>query len=144
MLSVAERVFFITKVPLFAQLDRPTKARLASVAEEVVFKPGELLFRQGDPGDTLYLLLDGEVAIELGGTEVNRMRPGDSFGEVAILDRGRRTADARADGDVLALRIDRRAVEDLLASYPQLRLAIVNQLGARLRAINQRLRTLRA
>lgn len=142
MLSVTERIFFLAKVPLFSDLGLDSQTQLAAIAEEVTFQPGELLFQQGDVGDSLYVVLDGEVAILLDGHEVNRMNPGESFGEIAVLDRGTRTAGGRAVSDVLALRIDRRAVEDLMARSSELRLAIVAELGSRIRAISERTRQL--
>jgi len=142
MLSVTERIFFLAKVPLFSDLGLDSQTQLAAIAEEVTFQPGELLFQQGDVGDSLYVVLDGEVAILLDGHEVNRMTPGESFGEIAVLDRGTRTAGGRAVSDVLALRIDRRAVEDLMARSSELRLAIVAELGSRIRGINERTRQL--
>ncbi len=142
MLSVTERIFFLAKVPLFSDLGLDSQTQLAAIAEEVTFQPGEDLFQQGDVGDSLYVVLDGEVAILLDGHEVNRMKPGESFGEIAVLDKGTRTAGGRAVSDVLALRIDRRAVEDLMARSSELRLAIVAELGSRIRAIKERIRQL--
>ena len=143
MLSTTERVFFLARVPLFAQFDLENQARIAQLAEEVSFEPGEHLFRQSDPGDALYIVLDGEVAILLDDREINRVHPGESLGEIALLDRGLRTAGARAATDVLALKIERHAMADLLARSPELRTAVVAELGARLRTITARLRTLR-
>jgi CRP-like cAMP-binding protein len=141
-MNTTERVFFLKNVPLFARLSLPGQARIAALAEETSFRPGETLFRQGDPADCLYVILDGEVAILLDGHEINRMKAGESFGEVAVLNRGPRTAGARAATDVLALRIDRATIADLIATSAELRLAVVNELTSRIRGIRARTRTL--
>ena len=142
-LSITERVFFLKRVPLFAQMSIENQARIAAIAEESVFSKGEVLFRQGDVADGLYVLLDGEVAILLDGREINRMRLGESFGEIAVLDQGARTAGARAASDVLCLRIGRAALADLMAASAELRLGVVSELALRLRTIRERVRALR-
>jgi hypothetical protein len=58
--------------------------------------PGKTLVNQGDPGDTLLLLLDGVLAVEVDGTEVAQVGPGAILGERAVLEGGRRTATLRA------------------------------------------------
>lgn len=144
MLSLMERVFFLEKVPLLRQLDLQDLAQVAAVAEEVTLPPAAVLFRQGDPGDALWVVLDGEVAILLAGREVNVMRRGQSFGEIAVLDDAPRTAEARSRDDVYALKIGRRTFAALLQRNGALRLAVVRELAARHEAIAARVQVLEA
>ena len=142
MLSLMERVFFLEKVPLLRHLDLQELAQVAAIAEEVSLPPATVLFRQGDPGDALWVVLDGEVAILLDGREVNVMRRGQSFGEIAVLDDAPRTAEARSRRDVYALKIGRRTFAGLLLHNGALRLAVVRELAARAEAIAARVRGL--
>lgn len=142
MLSLMERVFFLEKVPLLHQLDLRELTQVAAIADEVSLPPDSVLFRRGDSGDALWLVLDGEVAIELDGREVNVMRRGESFGEIAVLDDAPRTADARAKADVYALKIGRAAFERLLADHGPLRLAVLRELADRHQTISARVRLL--
>src|SRR5690349_20768386 len=61
MLSLPQRAYFLGRVPLFAGLALADLLAIARIAEEVTAAPGQLLFRQGDPGDALWAVLDGEV-----------------------------------------------------------------------------------
>ncbi len=139
MLSLLEKVFFLKKIDLFATMDEHDLSQLAATAEELTPGPGTFLFQEHDPGDGLYIVLDGEVSILLAGREINVMRPGDSFGEIAILGSVARTAGARTRTDCYLLRLSRLAFQDLFARRPGLRRAVLRQLARRRLAIEQRL-----
>src|SRR5207248_11710646 len=83
-------------------------------------EPDETLVQQGDPGDDLYLLLDGVLAVEVDGEEVAEIGPGAILGELAVVEGSTRTATLRARtrcrvGVVPAELIDRAALEQLAA-----------------------------
>ncbi len=123
---------------MFENSDLRLETHSADNAEEVDFQKGEWNFREGDVGDALYILIDGEVSITLNADEVNVMGPMDSFGEIALLDDGIRTAGARAKDDVHALRIAKQTFEALVEVSPTLRLGIIRELSNILKAINER------
>ena len=139
MLSLLEKVFFLKTIDLFATLDEHDLAQLAGAAEDLAVAPGNFLFQEHDPGDGLYIVLDGEVSILLADREINVMRPGDCFGEIAILGSVARTAGARAKTDCYLLRLGRAAFQDLFGRRPSLRQAVLRQLARRRLAIEQRL-----
>jgi CRP-like cAMP-binding protein len=144
MPALTERAFFLRRVPLFARLAAEQLVHLAEAAEEHTFPPASVLFRRGDAGDGLYVVLDGEVSIVLEGREVNVMRAGQSFGEIAVLDSAPRTADAVARTDVLALRIGRAEFERLFTRHRALRRAVLAELALRLETIERRVAALAA
>jgi hypothetical protein len=74
-------------------------------------EPGETLVEEGDPGEHLYLLLDGVVVVEVGGEEIAEMGPGTVFGERALLEGGRRTSTVRARTPVRVAVVAGDAVE---------------------------------
>jgi NADH dehydrogenase len=90
------------------------------------FEPNEVIFREGDRGDWLYVMLDGEVevcrAVPGGGTApLRRLGPGDCFGEIALVSDRPRTATVRSLTPVNVLAIDREAFQSLFSSFPPLR-----------------------
>src|SRR5688572_13213598 len=89
----------LERSPLFRGLAAAPLQRLASLAAQRKFRAGEIVFSQGDPGDALYGVIVGRVRISAGATDgreiyLNIMQPGDTFGEIALLDGGQRTATA--------------------------------------------------
>jgi CRP-like cAMP-binding protein len=95
-------------VAMLKVLPLPAIERLARTLEPVTVPPGELVFDQGDLGDHYYVIESGEAAVLGDGREVATLGPGDGFGEIALLRRGRRTAGVRAEGELhlQALRSD--------------------------------------
>src|SRR5581483_4465404 len=86
---------------------------------------GSVLVREGEPADAFYLLVDGTARVLKleNGSEVplNVLHPGDSFGEIALLEHGVRRATVRASSRVEALRLDGTVFSALARSYPEVR-----------------------
>ena len=92
---------------LFAWLPPLGLERLASLVVPLELRGGDLLLREGAPGDCAYLLAEGELVADTGGIEIGRIHPGDVAGEIALLHEARRMASVRAVNDSRLLRIDR-------------------------------------
>lgn len=136
---LAERVRSLAKVPLLAPLSPDHLETLAHLACERIALSGEVLFRQRDPGETLLIVLSGELRAgisEPGGREqvLRRLGPGDVVGELALIDGKPRSADVRAVRRSRLLMLERRAVLDQLAHDPAFALALLRLLSERLRA----------
>jgi signal transduction histidine kinase/RimJ/RimL family protein N-acetyltransferase len=127
------------RVPLFAKLAPSELARVRSVATEVTLPAGGLLMAEGDPGDALYLLLEGELAVtkHLGGAEVGlaRVGPGAVQGEIAVLEGGVRRATVRALVPSRLLRLGRDDLFDVLAREPGVLRSLVATVAGRLRGM---------
>lgn len=112
------------RIALFRDFAPPELAALAAHVVERRFHEGERLFAQGDPGGSLYLLVEGVLearAAVAGGEEVlDRMVPGDVLGEVSLLTGQPRTASVVALTDGLAFEIRKEHVEPILRARPQL------------------------
>jgi glutaminase len=105
------------------------------------FAPGELIIRSGEPADRLYLLVRGEVSVVIALASGRLMRlstlsPGMTFGELAVVDRGVRSADVRADGRVECYALSMEAFDELAKSHPALKLQLLENL---LRNVSQML-----
>jgi uncharacterized membrane protein len=135
----------LAKVPLFALLDAHEQAALAERVVHIAFVAAETVFHAGDPGDSLYVVLSGEVEIFFTNDTgerivVERCKPGDFFGEISLLDGGPRTASAQATAPVDALVVDRSDLEQFLKVCPSAALDLLAASGRRLRETARLLR----
>lgn len=124
--------------PLFAELPQPDLERLCQISEPVRLDAGETLIREGEPGDSLFVVVSGELDVVRGSgadeVALARVGPGSVQGEMALLEERPRNATARAITAVEALRIPGPAMLELLATRPEASLAIVRTTLARLRS----------
>jgi HEAT repeat protein len=136
-LSVMERVLFLRKVPLFSGLPPADLTQIAGIAGEQLYPDGELIARQGEPGDQLYIITSGQVAVLAeaadGRREVARRGPGEYVGEMAVITQEPRSATLAAAGEVRLLCIGRAQFEEILAERPETGLAVMRMLIARLK-----------
>jgi signal transduction histidine kinase len=125
--------------PLFAGLSDADLERLAATVQTQQLAPGEVLLREGDPGDAMFVIVSGEMEVtkRAGATEqpLARVGPGQIQGEIAALQGTERQASVHAVTDVEVLRIPREGLLALLDSGPQAALALVRTVLERLRAL---------
>jgi CRP-like cAMP-binding protein len=124
---------FVRGVPLFAGLLPSELDRIAMVMTELDASAGHVLCEEGEPGHEFYVIADGEVAVERGGRTVVKLGPGDHFGELALLDRGPRSATVRALTDVRLFVLHERSFATVLTELPALAQKLLAALAARLR-----------
>jgi MFS family permease len=103
----AEPIDLLRGVPLLAPLAGPVLERLAIDAREVRVAAGQVVFEQGAPGDSFYVIADGDVDVSVDGSHVRRQARGESFGEIALLRDTPRTATITASGPTTLIAIDR-------------------------------------
>lgn len=120
MLTTIERVLFLRGVNLFAQIPGEVVARVAQVTQIVRFAPGQQFIQQGDVGDCLYVLIDGEADILVDNQWVTQRSVGDVLGELAVLDKQPRRATCVAVSEMTALKIDQDDFMVVLAENPEL------------------------
>ena len=129
----------LASVPLLRALPEELRRKLAGSVEQRRCAAGEQIFQRGDPGDRLFLVVDGSVEIHLpaepGGEPVvlGQLSKGDHFGELALLDGGARTASARAMGPVQLLALPQDAFLATALGSPEASHLIMRELTARLR-----------
>jgi CRP/FNR family cyclic AMP-dependent transcriptional regulator len=103
--------------------------------EKVTLQAGEQLFAKGDHGDVMYLVDDGEVELRYAPGRVARVGPGESFGEMSLLDRTDRSADCLAVTDSSLYPISRSLFMILVGDTPYFALEIMRSMSRRLRAV---------
>ena len=143
-------VSLIKKAAIFATLDDDEIARVVEICKEQTFKFGQTIFKEGEPGNRLYIISTGDVRISRvvpgsGEEALTVLKPGACFGEMAVFDRSERSTDAIANTDCTLLTITRSDFEILLdfnrdISYKVL-WAVVRLLSERLRITNDNLRS---
>ena len=105
-----------------------------------VYDNGIIIIRQGEPGDCMYEIQEGQVEVikEKDGKEIQLavLGKGDFFGELAIFDREVRSATVRAKGEVRALTIDKRAFLRRITGDPSLAFRIVERMSRRIRELD--------
>ena len=132
--EVMERLFLLRRIALFDEVSADQLLPLAHVARRQGFAAGQVIFEEGATGDSLYLVLDGEVIVEVGGRLVATLGRSECFGEMALLDESPRSASVRASGPVECLVVDRVGFDDLLEVAPGMARGVIRVLTQRLRA----------
>jgi CRP-like cAMP-binding protein len=138
-LSVMERILFLRRVPLFADLPPADLKQVASAMKEVLFVDGQVFARQGEPGSEMFIVVSGEVRVLIAAAgqsaprEVAIRRSGDFVGEMSIFIQEPRIATLIAVGEVRALCLNHRQFEHILRERPETSLALMRALCQRLK-----------
>jgi CRP/FNR family transcriptional regulator, cyclic AMP receptor protein len=114
-LTTIEKVIFLKSVDIFEHATVEQLGNIAGLTEEVHFKPGETIFKEGDPGDAFYLLLSGRVFLERSGNTLREMKEKEAFGTLEVLDFHPRATTAKAVNQVRALKLNGQEFHDLLS-----------------------------
>lgn len=127
---------FLQQLPLFKDISADDLDRLYTKAEPVVVQPGQIVMAEGDPGDALYILLDGQLEItkQVGQRTVLLAicTGGEFIGEMALLTQAPRSATVRATRASRLLRISQAVFQEVLVSSSQATLAVLHAMTARL------------
>ncbi len=143
-------VELLRNVAIFRDLDDGELARVSEVCREENFVSGEVIFREGESGNRLYLIVEGEVRISRdvpgsGEEALAVLKKGSLFGEMAVFDRSERSTDAISNGGTKLITISRSDFELLLDFNRELAYkvlwSVVRLLSGRLRNTNDSLRT---
>jgi CRP-like cAMP-binding protein len=139
MISTVEKVLFLKSVDLFSKIPGEDLAQIAGIAQEVTFENGELIIQEGDMGDALFLILEGEVMIHKQAQPLSSLGERQAFGEMAILDHEPRSASVTAAKDVTCLKVDREDFYELMSEKSEIAYGIIRVLTSRLRTLNKKI-----
>ena len=139
MVPLYERMRFLRSIPLFRDLSGEDVLRLAEKVEQSEHAKGDVVFAKGDPGEDMYLVVRGKVAILDGGVTLAEMAPPEFFGELALLDHHPRSADAVCMEDSALLKVRGADLDELMTRRPGAMREIVRVLAHRLRETGRRL-----
>ena len=134
--SKRELADLLTDVGLFSKCTKRERQTIARHAQTADLPAGVDLVREGEPGDALFIILEGEAAVRHEGEEVARVGPGSYFGELAILDGAPRSATVVAATDVTVAVLGIRMFRTLLREFPDLAEQLLVGLAGELRKAN--------
>src|SRR5882724_273693 len=130
--------FSLAGIPLFRQLSPAALEKMSGLMVKLSFKTGDTIFLEREPGDALYVVESGRVRIWVRDGDANdvtlsELEPGNFFGEMSVLDGGKRSANAAAVLDTTLHCLRREDFENFLIEHPQAGLEVIRGIGARLR-----------
>jgi CRP-like cAMP-binding protein len=123
----------LADVPLFAGLSKRHLKRIADLAVTRRVDRYTAIVREGTRGDAFFVILDGSAVVRKNGRRRARLRAGDSFGELALLDGAPRTATVEAEQETLCMQLGRTSFAKMLESEPKVAVSLLKTLAARLR-----------
>lgn len=135
-MSLNEEVDLLRRIPLFSNIEPSKLKLLAFASERLTFRKGTELCRQGDMGDSAYIIIEGSVGIVVstpnGDARVAEAHEHDIVGEIAILCDVPRTATVVADRDVEVLKISKELFFRMVEEFPRMAVEIMRELAIRL------------
>ena len=143
-ISIPDKIIHLKGIHIFEGLSVSELAAVASVTEQMVYPAGEMVIKEGEPGETMYLIIKGEVSVIKGeGTEremeLDRIGVGDYFGEMALFESDVRSATIRTSEQSDLLVLHKREFAEIVREYPQIALRICKVLSQRLRELHQKI-----
>lgn len=124
-MMITDKILHLKKIDIFKQLSVNELAAIASATSKEVHAPGEIIFREGDVAETMYLIISGEMATLKNGTEmVGTLTAGESFGTMALLLDEPRLLTVQAETESQLLVLHKRDFKEIVREYPQIALEI--------------------
>jgi CRP-like cAMP-binding protein len=123
----------LAAVPLFDGLSKRHLKRLAGLAEVADYMAEHTIVREGEPGDAFYVVLAGQAKVTTNGKVVNRVLPGDHFGEISLLDGDVRTATVTSETPMTLLMLPRQRFVKALREEPEMAMNLLASLARQIR-----------
>jgi CRP/FNR family cyclic AMP-dependent transcriptional regulator len=140
-IKLSDEADSLSRVPLFKRLEPHELEHLAEDVDQVNYKAGETIFNEHDLGDGLYVVETGSVRIWVMDEDVTEvtlaeLKPGDFFGELAVLDRGERSSSATALTDTHLHKLSSDAFQEFLIEHPDASIDVICEIAQRMRQTN--------
>jgi CRP/FNR family transcriptional regulator, cyclic AMP receptor protein len=128
-----EKLDLLKRVPLLAGLGRKEIEEVGRLAEEIDLPAGHVLMREGASGSEFWVIVEGSVSIDRGGTTIRSLGAGDFLGEIALVDNGPRTATATTETPAKLLVLGHREFHSLMDRFPTIQTSVLQALAHRVR-----------
>jgi ATP/ADP translocase len=143
--SIPDKILRLRGIQIFEGLSVSELAAIASVTEEVVHPLGTVVIKEGETGETMYMIIGGEVSVnksQEGGSqiELDRILAGDYFGEMALFEDVVRSATIRTEAETRLLVLHKQEFTEIVREYPQIALHICRILSQRIRVLHERIK----
>ncbi|NQU13769.1 MAG: cyclic nucleotide-binding domain-containing protein [Desulfobacteraceae bacterium] len=148
-MSIPDKILRLKGIEIFEGLAVGELAAVASVTEEAVYPPGDFVIKEGEAGDTMYLVVKGKVSVlkgqegEEGGREIelDRIGAGGYFGEMALFEDVVRSASIRTEEESNLLVLHKQEFTEIVREYPQIALHICKELSGRIRHLHEKVKS---
>ena len=134
----ADRLLLLQSVPLFQGLSKREVREILRAGRDVEYPGGRIIVSEGSTGSHFYLIISGDATVRRNGRAIRKLRPGDFFGEISLLDGGPRTATVVAEDHVLTFRLDRPTMLRLLRRQPSIAAKVLFEVTRRLRSAERK------
>lgn len=139
MLTSVDRLLFVRGVPIFNELRDDFLVRLASMMDELSFGAKHTIFREGQEGRALYIVVSGRVRVHLNSQELAQLEKGTCFGEMSLFDSEPRSASVTTIDPCDCLVLTQQQLYDAIDETPGIAVNIIRLLSRRIRELNQKI-----
>ncbi len=143
-ITLTDKILYLRNIEIFAGLTISELAAVASATEEVVFNKEETVFNEGERGDTLFLIVQGDVSVikdRIGrkAIELDRIGAGDYFGEMALFGDDSRSATIRVKKTARFLTLQKEDLQEIVREFPQIALNVCSVFSMRIRNLHRKI-----
>ena len=139
-LLLIEKVLVLKSLNLFKETPENILADLAPLMKEMQYEQGTEIFKEGETGDCMYIIQQGNIKIHKGNTTLAILKDKEVFGELSLLDADTRSASATAETDCILYKIDQEPFYELMDERPEVAKGFIKILCQRLRTMNEKSR----
>ena len=139
-LLLIEKVLVLKSLNLFKETPENILADLAPLMKEMQYEQGTEIFKEGETGDCMYIIQQGNIKIHKGNTTLAILKEKEVFGELSLLDADTRSASATADTECILYKIDQEPFYELMDERPEVAKGFIKILCQRLRTMNEKSR----
>ena len=139
MFTILEKTILLKTVDIFQDIPGELLSQISQISRAENYEHGEIIFNEGDAGDSMFIVLSGEVSIKKGGKFIAKLERGASLGEMALLDHETRSADALAEKESVLLKIDQDVFYELMEGNADIMKQMIRLLTSRIREANSKL-----
>jgi CRP/FNR family cyclic AMP-dependent transcriptional regulator len=138
--AMTDVVKMLRNVPIFSELSKKELDAIARAAKEVSHKEGSTLAKEGESGMGFFLITDGTASVSVGGRARAKLKSGDFFGEISLLDSGPRTATVPAETPMKLLGLTQWSFKRLVEQNPAIAAKMLKVMAQRLRSSSKDMR----
>lgn len=128
----------LAQVPIFSMLSKRELAKLAGDAHDRTFPGGTVLTEQDDFGTIFTVIAEGQATVTVGGKTARTLKPGEFFGEMALIDRSPRSATVTADTELRCIMLTQPVFRPFAMSHPETMWALLEMMVKRVREAEAR------
>ena len=139
MFTILEKTILLKTVDLFQDIPGELLSQVSQISKAKNYDNGETIFKDGDIGYSMFIVLEGKISITKGDKEIALLEKGASLGEMALLDNENRSANAIAKEDSILLKINQDVFYELMESNADIMKQIIKLLTGRIRTANTKL-----